>query len=52
MPAANAYADTTVPNWAGVTDSEGMISAPRGDISMKSRITANWRNASIPTINF
>jgi hypothetical protein len=41
-----------VPNCAGVTDRAGMISAPSGDISMKSRITANWRNASMPTIAF
>jgi hypothetical protein len=29
-----------------------MMIAPSGDISMKSRITANCRNASMPTTTF
>ena len=52
MPALNAYADTTSPNCLGVIASAGMIIAPSGAMIMKSRMTANCRNASSPTTNF
>jgi len=53
MPAAlNAYSETTSPNSFGASLSAGMISAPIGAISMKSRMTANCRNASIATTVF
>ena len=52
MPAAKAYAETTVPNCAGVMESAGMMTAPSGAISMKSRMTANCRKASMPTTTF
>jgi hypothetical protein len=51
-PAAKAYAETTVPNWAAEMDNAGMITAPSGAMSMKSRTTANCRNASMPTTSF
>ena len=37
---------------ASEIDSAGMMNTPSGDISMKSRMTANCRKASIPTTNF
>jgi len=52
MPALNAYAETTIPKRAGVMSSAGMIMAPSGAITMKSRITANCRKARMAATNF
>jgi len=40
-PALNAQADTTSPNYRAGMFNAGMIIAPRGDMIMKSRMTAN-----------
>ena len=52
MPALNAYAETIMPKRAGLIDSEGMMTAPSGAMTMKSRMTANCRKASRPAVNF
>ena len=50
--ALKAYADTTIPNCAGVILSPGIRIAPSGESTMKSRITVNCNAVRTTIMNF